>query len=379
MNGFSCKHNWAQALERQTAFWQRKMGHGILARLFIRNPPLDAWLAECRRTLPLTSHAFPPRDTLFKTWDLKLRAYAEVTDDSLPVMIPTEFDEGLFGAIFSAPTTFNYDPESGWMASMSEPFWTEYPLAGPLAFNDHSLWMQELRQRLPWYAEQADGKFGLSPVISIDSLNFAVLAFGPTRALLDLYDAPDCLRQLFEQALALNIRLNRLQKQLLGGCAGGALDGYAAFGSGFAGDEINISVDAYGMARREVFSGIGLEYTQRLIDAFGSAFLHLHGNAHHLLPDVLKLRGLKGIWIVDEEPHPFSSLAEIRQVTGDMPLVTECLLNEFLEGLQQRTLPGGVYYIVRGHKEGRATLMSPAVNTAAEANAIMKKVRDYRL
>lgn len=372
------KKNYEEVIERQTAFWERKSGDRALARIYVRNDAFEQWLAESRDLIPLQSKTLPPQDLVLKTWDLKLRILQEIQDDSLPVMIPSEFDEGLFGGVFDAETVFGYDPESGWFSSMARPFLLAYDDLSRLSLKEDNLWVRELRKRLAWYREQAGDRFGISPVITIDALNFAVLARGASNAMLDTYDSPAELRKLFDFALELNVQVSRLQKEIIGFFQGGTFDGYASFGCWFPGDEINISVDAFGQCRREVYLELGFEYTQKLIDAFGSAFLHIHGDAHHLLPEVCRLRGLKGIWIVDEAPHPFPRLAEIKKITGDMPLVTECVLGELLQAMKERTLPGGVFYIVRGHQEGRSALMSPAVETIEEANEIMREVRNYR-
>jgi hypothetical protein len=375
------KKNWKEVIERQTAFWERKLGGRILARIYINNRPFEEWLTKAKDIIPVESKDFPSQNFIFETWDLKLRIFKDIEDDSLPVMIPTEFDQGLFGGIFGAETYFNFDAETGWLSSMPRPFLTDYSGLNKLEIREDGTWMRELRQRLRWYAEQAEGKFGISPVISIDALNFAVMARGATKAMLDIYDNPQKLRNLYELALKLNVQLYQLQKRLLGSFNNGTFDGYTCWGSWIPGDEIDISVDTFGQCRKEVYAETGLEYTQRLIDTFGSAFLHIHGDAYHLLPEVVKLKGLRGIWLLDETPHfpyPFSSLAEIKKITGDMPLITECMLGEFLEGMEKGKLPGGVFYMVRGYREGCSDLMPPAVETVAEANEIMKKVRTYK-
>ena len=337
------KKNWKEVIERQSLFWKRKLGNRILARIYVKNSPFEEWLTKAKKIIPVTTKNFPSQEFVFKTWDLKLHIFKEINDDSLPVMIPSEFDEGFFGGIFGAETDFNFDAESGWLSSMARPFLKEYGDLDKLEIREDEVWMREIRQRLKRYTEQAKDKFVLSPVISIDSLNFAVMARGATKAMLDIYDNPEQLKELFEFALKINIKLNRLQKKLIGTFNGGTFDGYADFGSWFPGEEINISVDAFGQCRKEVYTEMGLEYTQRLIDAFGSAFLHIHGNAYHLLPEVVKLKGLKGIEIADESPHPFPRLSEIKRITEDIPLVTECMLDEFLESMKKGTLPGGIF------------------------------------
>jgi len=372
------KDNWKEAIARQSLFWEGKMKDRILARIYVRNRPFEQRLSELKSQVPVTGKLFPKKETVLKTWDLKLKIFKELQDDSLPVMIPTEFDEGLFGGIFEAETNFSYDSEAGWMSSMANPFLTDALDASKLKIREDGLWMQELKSRLTWYAAQAKGKFGLSPVISIDALNFAVMSRGATNAMLDTYDNPAGLKAMSEFALELNIKMNRLQREFIGSFDGGTFDGYACFGSWFPGEEINMSVDAFGQCKKEDYLETGFVYNQRLVGAFGSAALHIHANAHHLLPEVVKLKGLKAIWLADENPRVFPQLREIKKVTGDVPLITECMLDEFMEGMKKGTLPGGIFYIIRGHKVGRSTLMSPAVETIEEANKIMKQIRDYR-
>ena len=372
------KNNWKEVIERQNLFWKRKLKNRILARICLRNAPFEEWLAVLKNKIPLASSTFPEKETVLKTWELRLSILKELQDDSLPVMKPTEFDEGLFGGIFGAATHFNYDPESGWMGSMAEHFLVDSLDSKRLDIKKHGIWMKELKERFSWYSERAEGRFGLSPIVSIDALNFAVLARGATQAMLDTCDNPDKLKELHKFALQLNIEINRLQKEFIRPFNGGTFDGHPASGAWFPGDEVNLSVDAFGQCSRDVYLELGFKYNQELINAFGSAALHIHINAEHLLPEVIKLKGLKCISLFDETPRYFPRLKEIKKVTGDMPLITDCMLDEFLDGMKNGRLEGGVFYVVKGHSGGRCNLMSPAVETVKEANELMKKVHAYR-
>ena len=372
------KENWEEVIERQTAFWNREMPDRILARIYVRNPYLDKWLEEKGKSIPIETDELPDTQDIFEMWDCKLRILRNIEDDSLPVMIPTEFDEGLYGGILGARMIYGFDPASGWFSSMAESFLDDYSDTSCLKIDESNFWFQELGRRLNLYKRLAAGKFGLSPIISIDALNFAVLSRGANLAMLDIYDNPSRLKDLFDFALEYTVRINTFQKEIIGSFKGGRFDGYAGFGSWFPGEEINISVDAFGLCSRETYEETGFEYSQKLIDEAGSAFLHIHGNAQHLLPVVTKLKGLRGIWICDEKPHPFPMLSEIKKTTGDMPLVTECMLDEFREAMRTHTLPGGVFYIIRAHKEGECVLQSPAVETVAEANELMHSIKEYR-
>jgi hypothetical protein len=372
------KKNWSQALARQEAFWNRRMGDRVLARIFVPNEPFQRWLSGKGMLLPSESAAPPDERDVLELWERKLSILTEIEDDSLPVMIPTEFDEGLFGGIFGARTRYAFDRASGWFSSMAEPYLEERTGIERLRIPDSHPLLEELERRLRFYAEASAGMFAIGPVISIDTLNFAVQARGATHAYLDLFDDPGWLGDLFDFSLDLALRIHALQRRIIGRFQGGSFDGYAAFGGWFAGDEIQLSVDAFGLCGKEVFRELGLSRIQRLIDRVGSGFLHVHSNASHLLPDLAGLRGLAGIWLVDEEPRPFPRLERIKEVTRSVPLVTECMLDEFTSSMERGTLPTGVFYIIRSHKGGRSTLQSPALDTVDEANRLMERIRSYQ-
>ena len=122
---------------------------------------------------------------------------------------------------------------------------------------------------------------------------------------------------MFEFALKLNIEIAGLQKKFIKPVNGGTFDGYPASGAWFPGNEINISIDAYGQCSREAYLELGFKYNQRLIDAFGSAALHIHCNAEHLLCEAVKLKGLKCITLFDEEPRFFPRLKEIKKIVEE--------------------------------------------------------------
>jgi hypothetical protein len=372
------KRNWEQAMARQADFWEGRMPDRVLARINVPAGRLERWLAVVGSGVSAESAEPPDHQTVFALWEARLASQRDVEDDSLPVMIPSEFDEGLGGGLFGAAVTWTFDRKSGWFSSMARPFLEKRvdPARLEAAVDERAL--QRLLDRLKLYAGLAGGRFALSPIISIDSLNFAVQARGATNAFLDTYDDPVWQEELLDFSVRLAVRCNAAQRAAIGRFRGGTFDGYAALGAWFTGAEINISADAFGSCRPEMFRDLGLPRLQRLIDAVGSAFLHVHGNAHHLLPDIARLGGLKGIWIVDETPHPFPRLREIKRITGAIPLLTECTVDEFTDGLERGTLPGGVFYIVRGHREGMSTLLSPGAGTADEASRIMEKARAYR-
>jgi hypothetical protein len=79
------------------------------------------------------------------------------------------------------------------------------------------------------------------------------------------------------------------------------------------------------------------------------------------------LRNLKAVLLGDDRGYPpaHTLLHEFRRRAGDLPLIVTIPAAAFLEGLERRTLPGGIFYKVAGEFE------------SSEANRLMETVRAY--
>ena len=116
------KNNYREVMRRQTAFWNREMPDRILARIYVKNPSFEEWLNSPGLRIPAGIDGLPDKELVANLWDHKLKNLAELEDDSLPVMIPTEFDEGLYAGLFGEKLLGSFDHESGWFSSMGKPF-----------------------------------------------------------------------------------------------------------------------------------------------------------------------------------------------------------------------------------------------------------------
>jgi hypothetical protein len=94
----------------------------------------------------------------------------------------------------------------------------------------------------------------------------------------------------------------------------------------------------------------------------------MHNQAMHLLADVVRLKGLVGIGLLDDpgEPRCFPRLGRIKETTRGMPLQINCSKAELLAGLESSSLPRNVMYWV-----------DSGVDSVDEANRIMEMVRSY--
>jgi hypothetical protein len=281
----------------------------------------------------------------------------DILDDATPTARPNIGDYG-FGAYAGADVIFG---EGG---AFARPFLTDLADVKRLRFDPDNTWVRLLEQSTRYFAEQADGLCATSLIETCDSLNFAENVCG-SGVFLEIYDHPRELLELFDFAFELNVRLIELQRAHVARVAGGYLDLHEEW---LPGDCVWLSVDAWGHCGVGVFRELGRHHLQKMVDHFGTGWLHMH-NAHlHLLEEVVTIRGLVGIGILDDPNQPpcFGRLAQIQSVTGAIPLQINCRRDEFLAAMDDGTLPRNVMYWI-----------DSGVRTAEEANMIMERVRAY--
>jgi hypothetical protein len=117
-----------------------------------------------------------------------------------------------------------------------------------------------------------------------------------------------------------------------------------------------------------MFVRLGKYHLQKIIDYFGCGWLHMHNSHLHLLEEVVDIKGLVGIGILDDprQEKCFGRLREIQCITRDIPLQISCNKEEFLSSLMSGTLPRNVMYWI-----------DSGVKTIEEGNEIMEKVYEY--
>jgi len=113
-----------------------------------------------------------------------------------------------------------------------------------------------------------------------------------------------------------------------------------------------------------------LEYQQALINKVGGGRLHTHGTGLlGLLPYISQLKGLGTMQIGrdlhHEEELSIEHLPHIRKATGDTPLMVHVSEKEFLDGIKNRTLPGGTEYHC-------------AVKSIEDANRLAGMAKEYK-
>jgi hypothetical protein len=347
-------------LTRLRAFYSRSTPDRILAHFELYSPVL----AEFGAPQQAAFCEYPEPEERAAFWDRLLMERARLEDDSIPAAYLSEFDQGLYGGLVGGEVRFLAHPENGWISSMVPPLLQDWRSFEGLRFDPEGPWAGRYRRQLDVFNQRAAGKFGISHFILIDGLNFVFELVGATHAYMSLFEEPEMVRAAIELAFEINHWVQRTFFDAVPLLDGGTCSNMAQW---IPGRIISESVDPFHMTSLEYFEKWGRAPVQRSFDCFDGGVLHLHGNGRHLLETVTSLRNLKAVFLGDDRGYPpaHTRLADLRRRAGDLPLVTAIPLVEFVAGLENRTLTGGVFYNVAGPVE---------VDTA---NRLMERVRAY--
>jgi len=362
MSTLSYKANADESLDRLGQLYNRKAMDRVFVAFDNPSPTLEAF----DREHVAGSCEYPEPDERIAFWDKVIREQSIVEDDSIPAAYLTELDQGLYGGLLDAEVRFMCDPDTGWISSMVAPLFDRLQDFKMCELDPAHPWMSRFTHQLRTFAEHADGKFGISHLILIDSLNFVFELVGATKTYEALIDEPDLVRRITDFAFTLNVDIHSRFFDMAPDIRGGTC---CAMGQWLPGHIVSESVDPFHMTSVDYFEEWGREPAERIFARFDGGIVHLHGNGRHLLESVSTLKGLKAILLGDDRGFPLASdiLEEVRRRAGDVPLILPTELDPFVRRLESRQLTGGTLYLVRNDRGSTA------------ANALMDKVREYRV
>ncbi len=355
------KLNENETLQRLQLLYDGKGQERIFACMNV--PSRQA--AKHARQYPPGYCDYPDPLERFIFWDALLQERRIINDDSIPAASLSEFDEGLYGGLLGADVQFLRNT-SGLVSSMVRPLlenWSEFE---KLSLNiESSKWFQRFVHQVKLFTQKAQGKFGISPPIVIDSLNFLFQLFGATKTYIELIDNPGMVQKAIQFAFDLNVKVQNLFFDLVP-----LVKGRTCIASTWIpGRILYESVDPFHMTSVDYFERWGRKPLEKIFSKFAGGVLHLHGNGRHLLPAISSIKGLKVIHLGDDTGFPLALdvLDELKKVCPEkMPLSVNVEYGKFKKRLHDHCLHGGVLYNVT------------SVPDAHEANSCMDKVRSYR-
>ena len=357
------KPNLDQVVERHRLLWSGRMADGILAIMDVEEAPWDPYnLPEEYKGTEVDPLAqVPDIPRMFRAWDLCFSRRRELLDDWLPVA-----RMGLggyeFGGMLGGKLVF-----SGSAPFLEKPLVNDWSDLDKLVLDTDNDWYQHRLQMCSYFAEHARSKFACCEADNMTAGNLVELLRG-SQAYLDIVDDPDSCRRAMARGVEWVTRLLTAQREILDDVRSYNGGSYHNFYIWLPGNAVWLSADFYCACKPGTYTELGQEYDQRLINRFGGGWIHTHSSGLHIIPDLVTLRGLKGLGVWEDPPPnpcPFERLAEIRGATGDLPLLIRCRLEEFVGGLNDGSLPGGICYEV---------LTLPSIR---EANELMEQVYAY--
>jgi len=176
MNEIRYKKNFEEVVERLTSLYDQKAEDRIFV---VFNPPSKS-LKEFAKQYANEFVTYPDPHARIEFWDRYLQEKIEIEDDSIPSAYLSEFDQGLYGALFGGKIKFLADPGTGWISSMIKPLYDEISEFNPKFLKRDPDWYSTYITQLKTYSEHSENKFGVSHFILIDSLNFVFELVGGT-------------------------------------------------------------------------------------------------------------------------------------------------------------------------------------------------------
>ena len=351
----------AGVLNRLAQLYRREAPERILAVMRVPSGVIQEYAAK----YPSGFCDYPDPEERIEFWDRLLKESVAIEDDRVPSAYLREFDQGLYGALVGAVPRFLRDAGTGQISSMVPPFMPDWDGLPNLKIDPSNIWFKRFLTQIEIFLQQSRGKFGISHLILVDSINFIFELRGATATYLDLIDYPDEVWQAIDFAFQLNRWIADTFFEIVGLEQGGTCSN---FGQWLPGKIVSESVDPFHMTGIDYFETWGREPIERIFNCYDGGVVHLHANGRHLINAVKTLKGLKAIRLLEDLGFPaaFDLRHEFKEQVADLPLVMDADFHHFSEALEKHQLPGGILYNV---------LNVPDQDTA---NRWMERVRDYK-
>lgn len=294
-----------------------------------------------------------------------IKSFRDSLSDIIPTVYPTRyFGESIWSGFFGSKITFSGTEFSTWSFCKEPPIKDLTQFDFPAVSPDNR-WFQEILKVTQYFAENIEPICDITPFIFMDCLNLLTELRGASAAFTDIYDYPEILERFMNWSVDVNMQVFEAQANILKNFTG-KVYGEHPFEK-YAYSRIpNLSVDAYGMCKPDIYKKWGLEQHQRIVSHYGGGRLHIHANGRNLCEPVSRIKGLNYCDMNDDAGFPKACdiIDELKKRMSPVPITLRIPKQKFLTGLHNRTLPGGVLYKL-------------SADSLEEANEIMRKVFEY--
>lgn len=360
------KINLQQTLDRHLAYYERRLEDGILASIPV--PSVDA-LAKQQIDVEETR----VRGCLLLE-DLegcflrqKGQDIGEWLCDTIPTVYPAgPFGESIWSGMLGGEIVFAGNNVHTWSYSPKPVIESVGSFRFPEISSDN-YWFRKMLYVTEYFASHLEPAYDIRHFIFMDCLNLLVELRGASAAYTDLYDYPDFIRRFMDWSVDENLRVFDAQAALTRDFVREAYGGHPLYE--YAHCNIpDLSVDAYGVCHRDVYEFSGLEQHRRIVEHYGRGRLHIHGNGRHLCRLVSRIEKLTECYMGDDVGYEeaYTIVEQLKDHMHPIPIRLSMPKEVFVRRLRERSLPGGVAYVVSG------------AENLAEAKDIMLRVLDYQ-
>jgi hypothetical protein len=361
------KKNLQQTLDRMLAFVERRLEGGILAWVYAPSgkqaDPSASDPGEVRQRECLLLEDL---EGFFR----RTASGLDLTDcltDVIPRIYPTgNFGESVWSGMLGGNIIFAGNNVHTW-SHCPKPVIPSIETFDFPEIKEDNFWFRKMLEVTQYFVDRLEPVCDVYPFIFDDCLNLLVELRGPVAAYTDLSDHPDFVEKFMDWSIQENIRVFETQTFLTREFVKKAFGGHPFYKYASC-NMPSLSIDAYGLARPEVYEFFGLEHHRRIVNHFGGAGFHIHGNARRLCRMVSKIEKLTACYFGDDVGYPnaYEVMEELKEAIYPIPVMIEIPKEIFVEKLTKRTLPGDILYNVIG-----------SFSSVTEANEIMRRVFDY--
>lgn len=360
------KQNLESTLNRYFSFYERRLEDGILATIPVspesgaRQQKADAGETRVKECLLLED-----LDGYMQRQQSRLDVN-EWLCDIIPTLYPTgPFGESIWSGLLGADIIFAGNNVHTWSYSPAPLISSIDSFHFPRIPADN-FWFGKMLEVTKYFTQNLKPKYDMAHFIFMDCLNLLVELRGAMSAYTDIYDFPDFAERFMDWSVRENIRLYDAQSALTKDFVATAFGGHPAYK--YAHCNIpDLSIDAYGLCRKEVYESLGLEQHKKIVEHYDGGRLHIHGNGRHLCRLVSRIGRLTSCSMGDDvgyvKAHTIAD--QLKDDMHPIPISVSIPIEAFSKRLKDRSLPAGVCYSVTG------------AGSVDEANDIMQRVFDY--
>ena len=313
-------------------------------RTFFNDPqPGQILVLVCPYTFPVDYSRWGIEERTLDSWDLqkesrefieyqvrKLRCFLNYTKDLDNDYMPSLCANpgiGLNSAYVTDEDNL-YGKETSWV----HPSVHQWEDMQKLKLDSNNRWVQLMMRMSQHIVDFCEGDYAPSTITHFAPMDMANAIRG-NQLFYDFFDEPEQVHALLDFSAEAIIWMERELRKIIRPVLGGRVSG----SMWFPGEAPFFSEDATDLCSPEIYEAFGAQYTQKVLDAVGGAYIHHHAKGWHVHRQISSLKGLKTVEI-SWDPNcrrPIDHLREVYELTGSVPLMTRCTSADVYEKIEQ--------------------------------------------